>query len=66
VSRDATTGTRPIPSGTPVCDAMIHSPKLHGPATPIAQVREFFADHHVHTALLVHRGPLLPVVEPFD
>jgi predicted transcriptional regulator len=45
---------------------MIRSPKLLGPATTIAQVREFFGDDHVHTALLVDRGRLLAVVEPFD
>jgi hypothetical protein len=60
------TGTRPVPSGVPVSDAMIHSPKLLGPATTIAQVRAFFDDDHVHAALLVERGRLLAVIEPVD
>lgn len=60
------TATRPILRGTSVSDAMIHSPKLLGPETTIAQVHAFFRDDHVHAALLVDRGRLLTVIEPVD
>jgi CBS domain-containing protein len=49
-----------------VADAMLRDPKVLGPATTIAQARAFFADGHVHAALIVERGRLLAVVEPLD
>lgn len=68
MNRDLKTcvGTRPIASGLRVSDAMIHSAKLLGLATTIAQVHEFFEDDHVHAALLVDHGRLLTVIEPLD
>lgn len=68
MNRDPKTcaGTRPITNGVRVSDAMIHSARLLGPATTIAQVHDFFEDDHVHAALLVDRGRLLTVIEPLD
>jgi hypothetical protein len=63
---DTRTLAQPIPSGLSVSDAMLHSPKLLGSATTIAQVHEFFSDDHVHAALLVDRGRLLTVIERSD
>lgn len=49
-----------------VADAMVHAPKVSGPATTVAQVREMFQDDHAHAALIVDDGELLAVVERPD
>jgi CBS domain-containing protein len=49
-----------------VADAMIHSPKVCGPTTTVAEVREQFRDDHVHAVLVVDGGRLLSVVERPD
>jgi CBS domain-containing protein len=43
-------------------DAMVHAPKVHGPALTIGEVRTAFADGHVHMLLLVDEGRLLGTV----
>lgn len=42
-----------------VADAMVHAPKVHGPALTIGEVRTAFADDHVHMVLVVEDGRLL-------
>lgn len=49
-----------------VADAMIHCPKVCGPATTVDQVREQFRDDHVHAVLVVENGQLAAVVERPD
>lgn len=66
MKREAATNPRSVSRGARVADAMLHSPKMLGPATTIGQAREFFGDEHVHAALIVDRGRLLAVVEPLD
>lgn len=45
---------------------MVTCPTVHDPATTVAQLRTFFADEHVHAALLVDAGELIGVVERAD
>jgi CBS domain-containing protein len=49
-----------------VADAMIHSPKICGPATTVAHAREQFRNDHVHAVLVVDNGQLVAVVERPD
>ncbi|HKT03989.1 MAG TPA: CBS domain-containing protein [Rugosimonospora sp.] len=49
-----------------VADAMIRAPKVCGPATTVAQVRDQFRDDHVHAVLIVAGGILLSIVERPD
>lgn len=56
----------PALTGRSVADAMIHSPKVCGPTTSIAQLRDMLRDDHVHAALIVDHGELLAVVERSD
>jgi len=49
-----------------VVDAMLRSPRTCGPTTTVAQVRETFADDHVHAVLVVDDARLLAVVERAD
>jgi len=49
-----------------VADAMVARPVVHGPSTTIGQLRAFFADEHVHMALLADGGKLLGTVERAD
>jgi CBS domain-containing protein len=49
-----------------VADAMVVRPVVHGSSTTIGQLRAFFADEHVHMALLVDDGKLLGTVERAD
>jgi len=53
-------------SGATVADAMIRYPKICGPETTVAQVREQFRDDHVHAVLVVDNGKLVAVVERPD
>jgi CBS domain-containing protein len=47
-------------------DAMIHFPRICGPATTVAQVRELFRDDHLHAVLVADAGELVSVVERPD
>ncbi|TCK26825.1 CBS domain-containing protein [Pseudonocardia endophytica] len=49
-----------------VGSAMIRRPKVCGPETTVAEVRDMFSDDHVHCVLVVDGGVLLAVVEPMD
>ena len=49
-----------------VADAMVARPTVHPPSTSVAELRRFFADEHVHMALLVDRGRLIGTVERGD
>ena len=49
-----------------VADAMVTRPTVHPPSTTIAQLRAFFADEHVHMALLVEGDTLVGTVERAD
>jgi CBS-domain-containing membrane protein len=45
---------------------MVVRPVVHGPSTTVGQLRAYFADDHVHMALVVERGVLLGAVERPD
>jgi predicted transcriptional regulator len=45
---------------------MVARPTVHGPSATVAELRAFFADDHVHAALLVDDGRLLGVIERTD
>jgi CBS domain-containing protein len=45
---------------------MVGHPVVHGPSTTVGQLRAFFADEHLHMALLVDGGKLLGTVERAD
>jgi predicted transcriptional regulator len=49
-----------------VADAMVTQPAVHPPSTTVAQLRAFFADEHVHMALLVEEDRLVGTVERTD
>ncbi|GAB2862849.1 hypothetical protein GCM10022221_73480 [Actinocorallia aurea] len=49
-----------------VADAMLLSPKVHGPDTTVADAAEALANDHVHAVLIVDGGVLLAVVERGD
>ncbi|WP_427891850.1 CBS domain-containing protein [Kribbella sp. GL6] len=53
-------------TGRTVADAMVRRPKLLGAATTVAEAHDFFADEHVHCALIVADRKLLAVVERSD
>lgn len=40
-------------TGKRVADAMVLTPRTHGPASRLDEIRAFFADGHVHMALIV-------------
>lgn len=45
---------------------MVAAPAVHPPWTTVAELRAFFADEHVHIALLVDEGELVGTVERAD
>jgi CBS-domain-containing membrane protein len=50
-----------------VAQAMVTAPSTHGIATTVAQLRRYFADDHVHLALIVAAdGRLVSTVERAD
>jgi hypothetical protein len=49
-----------------VKDAFLACPTLHDPSTTIGELRRFFADDHVHMALLVEGSRLVTAVERQD
>jgi CBS domain-containing protein len=49
-----------------VADAMVTQPVVHPPATTVRELRVFFADDHVHLALVVAGDELLGTVERAD
>jgi CBS domain-containing protein len=49
-----------------VDDAMIRFPRISGPATTVAEVRELFRDDHLHAVLVADEGQLVSVVERPD
>ena len=54
-------------TGFRVADAMVRSPKSHGPGCTLGELRTFFADDHVHMALIVAaNGQLVTAVERPD
>lgn len=54
-------------TGGRVADVMVRYPKTHGPAATLADIRAFFADDHVHMALIVATdGRLVTVIERSD
>ncbi|MBW8482628.1 CBS domain-containing protein [Actinomadura parmotrematis] len=61
---------RPAPPAATVADAMIRSPKVHGPATTVAEARAALANEHVHAVLIVDgaapAATLVAVVERPD
>jgi hypothetical protein len=46
--------------------AVLTCAALHGPMTTVGELRRFFADDHVHMAVLVDAGRLIAAVEPQD
>jgi len=58
--------TARITRGSTAADAMIHFPKICGPATTVAQVRELFRDDHLHAVLVADAGELVSIVERPD
>jgi CBS-domain-containing membrane protein len=60
-----------VASATPaeprVCDAMVTSPKMHGPDSGPEKIHAFFKDDHVHMALIVASdGRLVTTIERPD
>jgi CBS-domain-containing membrane protein len=49
-----------------VAEVMIARPDVHGATATVGELRAFFADDHVHMALLVDAGTLVGVVESSD
>lgn len=47
-------------------EAILTCPAVHRPSTTVGELRRFFADEHVHMALLVEGDRLLAAVEPQD
>ena len=52
--------------GSHVADALLTNPAVHGRSATVGDLRRFFADDHVHVALVVECGLLLAVVERQD
>ena len=53
--------------GTRVSDAMVASPKTHGPESGLDVIQTLFEDDHVHMALIVAAdGRLLTTIERSD
>jgi len=40
-------------------DVMVRAPKVHGPGLTVAELREAFADDHLHMLVLIDGGRLL-------
>jgi len=60
-------GRRSDPGGRTVAQAMLSIPWTHSPVATVAEVAEFFADEHVHAALIINAaGYLIAVVERAD
>lgn len=60
VTRQAATGNR-------VADVLVRFPKTHGPGSTLGEIRSFFADDHVHMALIVGTdGRLVTTIERPD
>lgn len=57
---------RPPSSATTVAEAMLTVPKRCDPTTTVGDLHRFFADDHVHAALIVDGDALLAVVERDD
>jgi len=57
--------TAGVPRST-AADAMIHFPKICGPATTVGQVRDLFRDDHLHAVLVADAGELVSIVERPD
>src|SRR4051812_25278968 len=56
-----------VAAGLRVSDMMLRSPRTHGASTTVADLRAFFADDHVHIALVIDdNGCLLTSVERAD
>ena len=49
-----------------VVEAMLRSPRTCAATTTVAQVREVFADDHIHAVLVVDESRLVAVVERAD
>lgn len=49
-----------------VADAMVTRPAVHPPSTTVGDLRAFFADDHMHMALLVDDDALVGTVERND
>jgi CBS domain-containing protein len=47
-------------------EALLTTPTVHAPSATVGELRRFFADDHVHMALVVESGLLLAVVERQD
>jgi CBS domain-containing protein len=45
---------------------MVRQPAVHSASTTVAEIRAFFADDHVHMALLVDDGELVGALERAD
>jgi CBS domain-containing protein len=45
---------------------MVRRPAVHPPSTTVGELRAFFADDHVHTALVVDDGTLVGTIERAD
>jgi CBS-domain-containing membrane protein len=58
------TDRRPRP--LTIADAMIRRPKCSDRATTVGQLRQLFADDHVHATLIVHEARLIAVVHRDD
>jgi CBS domain-containing protein len=60
------TGRRGAPTAATVTDAMITDVKLSSARTTVRELRELFADDHMHAAVIVENGVLLTVVVRSD
>lgn len=59
--------TEPAATELRVADAMVRSPKSHGPECTLGELRAFFTDDHVHMALIVAaNGRLVTAIERPD
>lgn len=54
------------PRTTTVADAMLTRPKRCDPTATVGDLRRFFSDPHVHSALVVANGRLLTVIDRAD
>jgi len=54
------------PTGRTVADAMVRRPKVHPVTSTVGQLRQLFADRHVHAALIVADEVLITVVDRDD
>ena len=57
---------RPAFAGRTVADAMLRRPKINPVTSTVADLRQLFADDHVHAALIVVDGILITLIDRAD